>query len=63
MITQGDTHVKVPPCCLLISSKFQNAGTYFKNLIMQSMQIGFELTSSMKTLAGCMSSRAMRSDM
>ena len=32
------------------------------NFTMQSMQIGRSVISSMKTLAGCMSSRAMRSE-
>ena len=33
------------------------------NFTMQSMQIAFELTSSMNTLAGCISSSAIRSEM
>ena len=34
----------------------------YTNFTIQSMQIGLPLTSSMKTLAGCMSSNAMRSE-
>ena len=34
----------------------------YTNFTIQSMQIGLPLTSSMKALAGCMSSNAMRSE-
>ena len=34
----------------------------YTNFTIQSMQMGLPLTSSMKTLAGCMSSNAMRSE-
>ena len=36
---------------------------YQINFTMQSIQIGLPLTSSTNTLAGCISSKAMRSDM
>ena len=35
---------------------------YFTNLTMQSMQIGFFVKASINTLAGCMSSKAKRSE-
>ena len=34
----------------------------YTNFTIQSMQMGLPLTSSMKTLAGCLSSNAMRSE-
>ena len=36
---------------------------YFTNFTMQSMQIGFPVSASMNTFAGCISSRAKRSEM
>ena len=36
---------------------------YFTNFTIQSIQIGFSVTTSINTFAGCMSSSAKRSEM